>query len=300
MNIEQANNIPLSVILEKANCYPTKETETDAWYRFRDEKTASFHVCKKKNRWQDFGCDRGGDVVDLVCWHLEESGNSYTKSDALRWLANMVGNTPIIRFAPKAVSEKPETDRSLVLKGVEYISHPALIKYIENRGIELRFARRHLTQAYVLNKKTGKHFFALALKNEENGYELRNQNFKGCVRKKHITFIRGKQPKPHGVNIFEGMFDYLTYLTIQKKHDDDVIILNSVSLLNLATAYIKGYGYTKAITWLHNDKAGERTTELLAKFFKTEENLTHKRANSMYHPHKDLNAYHMDSLNLKL
>lgn len=95
------------------------------------------------------------------------------------------------------------------------------------------------------------------------------------------------------------MFDYLTFLTIKKTHENDVMILNSVSNLNLGTAYIKGYGYKKAITWLYNDKSCEKTTALLASFFKTEESLTHKPVNAVYRPHKDLNAWHMDNLNLK-
>lgn len=35
-------------------------------FKLRDEKTASCYWYKNTNRWQDFGTDEGGDVIDLV------------------------------------------------------------------------------------------------------------------------------------------------------------------------------------------------------------------------------------------
>jgi hypothetical protein len=193
-----------------------------------------------------------------------------------------------------------ETDKTLTRKSVGAIKHKALIHYLENRGIDAALAKRHLKQVTVTNKKTQSDFYALGLQNEENGYELRNPNFKGCVGKKHITFIRGTVPKPDGIHLFEGMTDYLTFLTIKKTHEYDVIILNSLACLNKATPYIKGYGYKKAYTWLDNDLSGHKATEALAAFFKTEDNLIHKPMNDVYRPHKDVNAWHMHNLNLTL
>lgn len=302
MNIEQANTIPMSVILEKLNLHPAKQTEKSAWYLspFRQEKTASFHVLKETNSWHDFGEDAGGDVVDFVVAHLKTSNVNYSQSDALRWIDNMTGQNPAQEFIPCEVPKAGETDKTLELKSVKQLKHAGLIHYLENRGIDIELAKKHLKEAYIENSNTGNRFYALALKNEENGYELRNPLFKSCVRKKHITFIRGTIPKPDGIHIFEGMMDYLTYLTIKKYHENDVIILNSLSCLKYATGYIKGYGYKIAYTWLDNDKAGKKATELLAAFFQTEENLTHKPMNKVYAECKDMNAWHMHNLNLAL
>ncbi|EHQ29810.1 toprim domain-containing protein [Mucilaginibacter paludis] len=300
MNIEQAKCIPLSSILEKINCYPVKYSDKDAWYLSprRIEKTASFQVCYKTNRWHDWGDGVHGDGIDLVRFHLNQSGVNDTVADALRWLGNMIGASTHIAFVPYDVAGSTETDKTLVLKSVTAIKHQALVQYLEKRGIDVALAKRHLKQVYVSNKKTGKCFYALGLRNEENGYEIRNPYFKGCVRKKYITFVRGTKPKSNDIHLFEGMMDYLTYISIKKTHEHDVIILNSLACLNYATAYIKGYGYRMAATWFDNDLSGQKATEAMAAFFKTEEDLTHKPMNKTYSGHEDFNAWHMHNLNL--
>ncbi|QEC79347.1 toprim domain-containing protein [Mucilaginibacter ginsenosidivorax] len=300
MNIEQAKCIPMSSILEKINCHPVKYSEKEAWYRspLRQEKTASFQVLYKTNRWHDFGEGIGGDTIDFVRAYLNLCEVNDSIPDALRWINNMVGNTAYIAFVPHDVAGNTETDKSLIRNSVEPIKHRGLINYIERRGIDFKLAKSHLKQLSLTNKKTDKKFYALGLKNEENGYEIRNPYFKGCAGKKHITFIRGTKPKPDDIHLFEGMFDYLTYLTIKKQHEHDVIILNSLSCLKFATPYIKGYGYKKAATWLDNDLSGQKATEVLAAFFKTEDDLIHKPMNSIYENFKDVNAWHMHNLNL--
>ncbi len=289
----------MSAILEKLGHNPVKQTENDAWYLspFRNEKTASFHVITKTNRWHDFGDAVGGDSLDFVRAHMKASGVFHDTSDALRWMDNMMGNNNLPTFIP-SVAHKAE--KALTVRTIKPITQIGLIYYLEQRGIDVVLAKKHLKQVEVINKTTGKRFYALGLKNEENGYELRNKYFKGCVRKKHITFIRGTVPKPDGIHVFEGMFDYLTFLTLKKKHQNDVIILNSLSCLNKGMAYIKGYNYKYAYTWLDNDNQGDKATELFAAFCKTENDLTHKPASAKYVPYKDLNAWHMDNLNLTL
>ena len=301
MNIEQAKNLSLPSILEKMNCHPVKYNEKEAWYLspLRKEKTASFHVIFKTNRWHDFGDGRGGDTIDLVRAYLDFHNVHASTADALRWLGNMITPTPQITFVPYDVAGSTETDKTLSRHAVNPVKHTGLITYIESRGIDLKLASKHLKQVTVNNHRTNKRFETLGLKNEENGYEIRNPYFKGCVGKKHITFVRGTVPKPDDIHLFEGMFDYLTYLTIKKTHPHDVIILNSLACLKFATPYIKGYGYKRAATWMDNDLSGQKATEALAAFFKTEPDLVHKPMNKVYRDHKDVNAWHMYNFNLK-
>ena len=91
MNIEQANAIPLSAVLQKLGAAPTRQNNHDVWYRspFRKERTASFHIHTKRNVWYDHGEGKGGKVVDFVCRYLESQGEDHTPVDALRWLTNM-------------------------------------------------------------------------------------------------------------------------------------------------------------------------------------------------------------------
>ncbi|MEO7213318.1 MAG: toprim domain-containing protein [Mucilaginibacter sp.] len=304
MNIEQAKTIPISEILAKLNFKPTRQTGHNAYYfsPIRNEKTASFHVNSLKNCWYDHGIGQGGDGINLVCLYLKSQGEDDTVYDALRWIRNMVGTIPAVAAIQQIAS--PDKDKSIRLKSADTVNKIALIRYLENRGIALHIAAKHLKQVRIHNQNTGKHFYALGFKNEKRGYELRNSFFKGCVGSKTVSFIRGQptKSKTDEVHLFEGFMDYLTFLTIQEghQHQEDVIVLNSTACIKTAISYIKQYGYKLACTWMDNDQAGDTATALLADFFKTEENLLHKPMNSVYQGYKDLNAWHMHNLNLCL
>ncbi|MGJ1348243.1 CHC2 zinc finger domain-containing protein [Sphingobacterium siyangense] len=302
MNIEHAKSIHLSEILEKIGFSVQKVTERDFWYLspFRKENTPSLHVQRHKNVWYDFGEGRGGDNIAFVQAYLAFTNENSTVSDALRWLKNMFDEPGIIQKI--YVPDHEQEDSKLTLKDIKPIKHTALIQYLKSRGIPLEVARRYLHEVIVYHHGNKKTYFSLGFKNEDAGYELRNPYFKGCIRPKEITFIRGTIPKPDGIHIFEGFMDYLSIITQRegKPLYDDSIVLNSLSCMKNASAYIKGYGYTDAYTWLDNDPAGMKATEAFKEFFKIEKNLTHHPMNGRYAPHKDLNAWHMHTLGLKL
>lgn len=301
MNIEKANTIPLSEILLKLGRRPAKERGHDVWYLspFRNEKTPSFHIHQAKNVWHDFGVGIGGDVVSLVCFYLYVSGEDYSVRDALRWLRNMMGGSPVALLTP--IAPLPRDPVSLKLEGVGNLRRQELIDYLKERGIPENLGRRYLKEAFVRNFRTGKVFFSLALRNEEEGYELRNAFFKGCIGQKHITFIRGTQSPASEVHVFEGVFDFLAALAAQDKDGfpGDVIILNSTSCLPLAFGYIKNHTYETLYAWLDNDDAGKRATEILRKTAVIEERLFFREMNKTYLPFKDVNDWHVDKVRRK-
>jgi Toprim-like/CHC2 zinc finger len=304
MNIHDANTIAIPEILTKLAIQPHRITNNKAWYLspFRQEKTPSFQVDLNTNRWYDFGEGTGGDVVDLVCTYLKLHKEESTTTDALRWIKNM-SDKGLERFDyPIANHEFDEEEYALVQKSSKVIKHLGLINYLEKRGIPLKIAQKHLKEIHVYNKNTNKKFLALGFPNEENGYELRNPFFKGCLRSKAISFVRGEIPKPKSIAIFEGFMDYLSILSRinGKPFKGDTIILNSLSCLKQVYPYIRDYGYEVAYTWMDNDRAGEDATAMLADFFKSQEGITHKPMNNVYVPHKDVNAWHMAQLNLSL
>ncbi len=96
--------------------------------------------------------------------------------------------------------------------------------------------------------------------------------------------------------------DFLSTLAQSQSrvHRGDTIILNSLSCLKQLAPYMQGYGYRTACTWLDNDPAGHQATKALTEFFKTQAELTHRPMNHLYEPHKDVNAWHMHKLNLRL
>ena len=138
-----------------------------------------------------------------------------------------------------------------------------------------------------------KPYFAIGFPNMAGGYEVRNRYFKGCVAPKDITHIRQQGGQRCMCYLFEGVMDYLSFLTIRVENNpqhprldtQDYIILNSVS--NLAKAESILETYTQVGCFLDNDTAGRNTCKKLKEKFG--ERLLDK---SMYYrEYKDLNDY---------
>lgn len=303
MNIEHSKSIPISEILSKLNISPQKTSKAELVYLspLREEKTPSFYVNPVKNIWYDHGEGVGGDTLAFVQMYLKSRNEESTIPDALRWLKNMAGSIPENEILnSSSEKEHSQEDSVLFLKTARTIKNVGLIHYLEKRGIPLSLAKQYLKELHIGNRKTDSSFYALGFPNENGGFEVRNSLFKGCLNSKNISFIRGRTPKPDSIHLFEGFMDYLSAVTQLngKKLKGDVIVLNSLSCLKLVLPYIKGYGYKIAYTWMDNDVAGKKATQLLNDFFKTEELLKHVKMNGIYTPHKDVNAWHMNSLGL--
>jgi len=297
MNIEHAKHIPISEILSKINIYPKKVTPNKLYYLspWRKEKTPSFIVNIPENFWFDSVEGTGGNLITFVCIYLERQNEEHTVIDALRWIKYLSGIASIPELLEKSFDEQ---DSVLMLKSKKSISNIGLIHYLQKRGIPQSFAKQYLKELHVHNKLTDKSFLALGLKNEYGGFEIRNPAIKGSLRPKAITFIRGRIIKPEGIHLFENMMDYLSTITQRngKRFPDDVIILNSLTCLRQALPYIHNYGYRFAYTWMDNDTAGIKATDILDRFFKTEEALKHVRMNPVYAPHKDVNDWHVHQM----
>jgi len=303
MNIEQAKAIPISEILDKLNFKPAKrQSGPDLYYLspFRNEKTASFHVNTNKNVWYDHGTGEGGDAITFIQKWMSSTGEDGNVPDALRWARKMFGYAAVV---PRVVDqdERP-AEPKLKIINKRKITRPALVEYLDSRGIPIKIADEYLQQVDVENKDTGKKFFAIGFKNEKGGFELRNRNYKGSTKPKYITYIRGTESwKRDGIHFFEGWTDYLSAIIQQQngqKFPDDTIVLNSLSNLAKGSDYIKGFGYRTAYTWMDNDEPGRKATAALGEFFATQNTLLHKPMNALYAPYKDVNAWHMVKLGL--
>lgn len=300
MNIDHAKTIPLREILTLLNCKPKRTSKHKLWYLspLRNEKTASFVVNTQCNNWYDFGEGVGGDVVNFVCYYLKSTREAHTVVDALRWLRNMTGdNFPdhcLIRSTDLITSQPV-----LELRKSQPIENPGLIQYLHDRNIELDIATKHLKQVQLYNANSKKFFVALGLPNELNGMELRNPYFKGSFKKKSFSFIRGREPTCQTVHVFEGMMDYLSVATIhhQSNLKGDTIILNSVSCLQPALAYVQNYPYRTVCSWMDNDQAGSSATDQLQKLCANDLQIQHYKMNGIYAPYNDVNEWHVSRRN---
>lgn len=302
MNIEHAKTIQLYTLLDKLGFHPVKKKGNEYLYfsPWRKEKTPSFRLNIHKNVCFDFGENEGGDTIRFVQKLLESEGKPCSASDSLKWLKDSFDNIEPLTVKPDV--SKIEIKQEAVLRDVRPITRKGLIKYLDQRGIPLEAAKLYLRELQVYYPETGSTVIALGLKNENRGYELRNPGFKGTLPPKGITFIRGKKDKPPGIHIFEGFMDFLSIISreLDYKLDDDVIILNSTSNVELAIPYMKNYGYNFLRLWLDNDKAGMKATKRLIDFAETEQGIQYKALNYCYKPYKDVNEWHMAKLGLRL
>lgn len=294
MNAAQANAIPLPEILSKLGCQPQKNRGSDQLYfsLLREERTPSFHVNVPGNVWFDFGEGRGGTVVDFACAWLESRSLKHEVRDALRFLSDM---QIYVQF-PRVFSLKPQDEEpALQVVDVGPLRHSALLRYLsDGRRIPLDLARVYLSEVKVHNRKTGKSFHALGMKNDNGGFELRNAFFKGCAGHKDVTVLRGTGVPAPDVHVFEGTMDLLSALADQEIESfrGDMIVLHSLASLSKALPYIEHYeDYGQLYTWLDNDPAGEKATHFLRQIAGQQKNLGFCAMNETYAPCKDVNEW---------
>lgn len=249
MNCNEANKIPITEILSSVyNCRPESQSGNSLRYfsPVRNERTPSFFVTPGINRWIDYGANKKGGSIDLVC----ELSN-VDVSSAINILQKMRPSNIIVKFDPKMKKS------SMRIEKVRDITSRALISYLEKRSISFSIAYRYLKEVtYSVN---GKCYYALGFKNDLGGWELRNdvkapncpKGYKGCISPKTITTIPGT--KHDTLNLYEGFFNFLSCIEFFKTSPQyDTIVLNS--LVNLHKVDLNKY--ERINLWLDNDEPG--------------------------------------------
>jgi hypothetical protein len=198
MNSKQAKQIPIENFLNKLNHQPVKERGTDLWYKspLREvDNTPSFKVNKILNTWYDFGLEKGGSIIDLVCLMFNDN-----VSQTLKRLSSDFGTfTPVKYHQP--IKKQLKTGNTLVLDKVCNISEKALYCLLKDRLINLDIAKQYLKQIYFSIKDKETLNYALAMKNDKGAYEFKNKYMKGCIGSKAITCFNLEDGKD--VAIFE-------------------------------------------------------------------------------------------------
>ena len=285
MNIQEAKQIRIADYLQSLGYTPVKQQGNSLWYKspFREETEASFKVNTDRNLWFDYGLGKGGNIIALA--------EELYASDYVPYLLNKIAErVPHIRSVSFSFRQQASEPSFQHLK-VGELTHPALLRYLQERGINTALAQTECKELHFIHN--GKPYFAIGFPNVAGGYEVRNRFFKGCIAPKDITHIRQHGEPRNVCYLFEGFMDYLSFLTIRVKNNpqyprlttQDYIILNSVS--NLAKVESLLANYTQFGSYLDNDTAGRNACETLkAKFG---ERLLDKSL--YYREYKDLNDY---------
>lgn len=287
MNTTQAKmSININSYLQSNGYQPVKRKGNSFWYLspFRDEKSASFLVNEETNTFIDWGTGQRGTIVDLamLLYNTDISG-------ALKKLSQFHrpgDHTPTFSFK-KQTYKKTIKD---IQGKIEKITHPKAISYLVKRGIKREVwenCEQLFQYAYpnpTLSKDRVPFFYNIAWKNDSNGYELSNYNFKRCLLKKDITSIPGNTIE---LNVFEGFFDYLSALTYfnKKRLSGMTVVLNSIMLIDRIGLLFHNHHVINL--YLDNDKAGEIAFSAIDRRF---ENVINK-SKILYPNYNDFNEF---------
>ena len=135
----------------------------------------------------------------------------------------------------------------------------------------------------------GRKQYALCMENNSGGYAVRNLLFKGNLGNQDITTIdNGKEE----VIIFEGFFNFLSYITLSKHeiNNYNFEILNSANNIHK----LEGKRYKKIYCFGDNDKTGKSVLEELKNIFLESEVID---KSNLYKNFKDLNEWHINQKN---
>ena len=282
MNIDQIKKIKLQEFLATIDCKPVKQYGVNLMFLspLRTEKHASFKVNTELNLWYDFGIGRGGNIIDLA-------ELLYNSSDVSYLIRQIERNAPsgVSVSLPKAKPNTPQN--SFENLQVLSIVHPALIKYLGERCINIEIARTVCKELHFDTR--GKHYFGIGFPNIADGYEIRNPFFKGGITPKDISLFHNEESK-QSCFVFEGFIDFLSFMMLRRKENNglkrqDYLILNSVTNIHKA---IKKLSCNDSVQcFLDNDTAGRNAYLRLSK----ELGRSVLDSSSLYSDFKDLNDY---------
>lgn len=277
MNSIQAREIPIEKVLQKMNYTPSKIVENDRWYLspFRAEKTPSFKLNLKLNRWFDHGEQIGGNVIDFVVYKF-----GFSISEALEYLkpfqCDFSFQKQIFDYSNPGKKENDFINKTIP------IQHVALVQYFKSRQIENYNEVTQLKEIhYTINNKN---YFGIGFQNNSEGWEIRSKYAKICLGKKDVTLIH-KESKT--LRIYEGFFDYLSFVQVRQNlriEESNYLILNSVALLEKNISMLENYDTIEL--FLDNDDIGNKYTKLIATKFPHANDFR-----ATYSEYKDLNEF---------
>ena len=276
MNCKQFNSIKLEEVLVSLGHHPTKQNEKEAWYRnpFATENQASFKLDKRNNIWYLHSEGIGENNIDFMKKYLKSS-----VKEVLEWTEKQNFSS----FQPQNVIQKQNSlNQNYQITEIKELQNENLKKYLHQRGLSQIIYPLIKEVHFTIGEKK---LYAIGFENFSGGWELRNSFYKGSLLKKDISLINlNNQTENKNVAVFEGFTDALSFVEMKPFFNGDLLVMNSVSLLNRTKEYLKNY--SEINLFLDNDKAGETCKNSILKSFPEA-----KDHSEIYTLHKDLNDY---------
>ena len=279
MNCKQFNTIPLEEVLQILGHLPTKQTEKEAWFLnpFANENHASFKLDKRNNIWFLHSEGIGGNNTDFMIKYLNAS-----VKEVLEWAEKQIFSS----FQPQnSIQKQNSLKQNYQITEIKELQNENLKDYLQQRGLS--------TKVYPLVKEIHfridqKNLYAIGFENLSGGWELRNSFYKGSLLKKDISILNFNNENQNETGkrivVFEGFMDALSFVEMKPFFIGDLLVMNSISLLNRTKEHLKIY--SEIHLFLDNDKAGETCKNEILKSFPEAKNHS-----EIYALHKDLNDY---------
>ena len=217
---------------------------------FREDRNPSMYVNTDKGTWVDMANpdEYKGDGIKLV-----ELTLNLRPLEAAKYIVGegaISSNARPQSYTPRRVQRVDSIEYT-----VHELEHPALLDYLNSRGIPANLAKRLCKEIHI-----GRLFF-IGFASQNGGYELRNKLGKRSLGNKNISVL-GTGDK---AIIFEGFIDFLSHLRIYGFiADHKYIVLNSVCNLEKVIEHFNVFGLPQHIQlWLDNDDAGRNAAIFL-------------------------------------
>ena len=158
MTIQDVKQIKLADYLQSLGYTPVKQQGRNLWYKspLREETDASFKVNTELEKWYDFGIGKGGNIIALAA-------ELYHSGDVAYLLKRIEERTAYIRPASFSFGRQHSDNQPYQGLRVGELSSPALIAYLQERGINIGLAKRECRELRFMN--ADKPYFAIGFPN---------------------------------------------------------------------------------------------------------------------------------------
>ena len=282
MALSEIKQISIREYLKNMSILPKKDFGYYGMYfcPFREDRNTSFKVDYRQNIWYDFGTNEGGSIIDLVM-----KLDNCTFYEAATRLENDIAGTCLSSFSfhrDTFLDKRENNEPAIAIRDIREISHLKLIEWVNARKIDLSLANLYCREVHY--RVRDRMYFSVGFGNDNDGYELSSpNNFKGCIPPKAITTIKNRH---NTCLVFEGFWDFLSYLTLKniERMKYDVAILNSVANVQKSMAFLKGHKNIYA--FLDNDESGWKAFQKIKSSCFSANDMSER-----YTGYKDLNDY---------
>ena len=167
MDIEKIKETPIADFLSRLGFHPVKKRGAVLWSHapYRGDKSPSFKLDTRKEKWFDFGMGEGGDIFTLA-GKLISSNDFIRQAQYITETMNLpmpeIKGTEYLKDLP---DEEPQFSNVEVLP----LGHYALRQYLAERAIPFEVASRYSKELHY--DLRSKRYFAIGFPNDKGGYE---------------------------------------------------------------------------------------------------------------------------------